>query len=741
MKRNHLAKVIISIILALFFWTYTCMSIELFKVYTNKEIFKLGYFITALVCSAVVCFLGVTKFKMNKTARVIAGILVYITAIFGAMQISISFSGGFTAKPYIYFVNVAFWLAFAGIGLLASGSLRVSAITALATSYAFNAISFIIYCFRGTSLMPTDILAWGTAMNVASQYEFELKYPMITSTILSVALIMLAFKFPLKLSFKGRPFIMRAVGATVTAASVLFITMGDYSKIDVSVYDQYFANYNFGSAFSFYVNSTKMGLKKSNTYNPELLQEKLLSYSQPEALISNTDAAATPTAAPEIKYDEDGDPIVNTQTTPAPTPTPSTAPREDDASQNGLLNSTLSADGEKPNIIVVMNESFSDPAVINEFSTNEDYMPFFRSLENNCIKGELLVSPFGGYTCNTEYEFLTGMSTGVLQAYSAPYLQMIFKKLPYSLPMHMRKLGYRSIALHPFDADSWNRSNIYPYLSFDEFISKENLAKYSEFPEYLRGYVSDKGNYGAIINLLLKKDKDQRNFIFNITMQNHGGYTAKNYKNKIFLQDMKGNYPQAEQYLSLMKDSDDALRYFLNELKKFDEPMMVVMFGDHMPNLETGFYEELYGKPLSSISYEESLSRYKIPFMIWTNYEMDAADKSEIKTSPCFLSNKMMEIAKLPKSRVQQYLDELQESMIQINPAVYTAPNGDHHMHSDLPDKIAEYYDMQYAILKGAHLDYDYEFKSDELKMLGNMVISPKYFFGDEYERIKSANP
>ncbi|MGN0164050.1 MAG: LTA synthase family protein, partial [Candidatus Ornithomonoglobus sp.] len=669
-KRNNVVKIVITIILALFFWTFTCINVELFKVYTDKEIFMTGYFIAALVCSLVICFLGVTKFRLNKIAVAITGVLVYIVSIFGAMQISISFAGGFQAKAYIYFINVLFWLAFGALGLLISGSLRVSAITALSASYIFNASSFIVYCLRGTALMPTDIYAWGTAMNVATQYEFELQYPMITSTALFVALIMLAFKFPVRLNFKARPFVMRGIGAVALAASVAVITMGDYSYADVSIYDQSLANYNYGSAFSFYVNCTKMGLKKSDTYNPEKLDEKLLSYEQPEAVEISTPAPET--AKEPTDSDDAASMIVAANTTAEPEPT--AAPETGE-----IMKTTLSETGEKPNIVVVMNESFSDLAAVGDFETNEDYMPFFRGLENNTIKGELLVSPFGGYTCNTEYEFLTGMSTGVLQSRSAPYLQNIFRKLPYSLPMHMRELGYRSIAIHPFSADSWNRTNVYNDLSFDEFISLENFATLSEYPEYLRGYVSDKGDYGAIINYFLGKDPDERAFIFNITMQNHGGYTNKLYKSKIFLQNMSGDYPQTEQYLSLIKDSDDALRYFLNELKKFDEPIMVVMFGDHMPNIEAGFYEELYGKPLSGISQEESLSRYKVPFIIWANYDIE--EESGILSSPCFLSNKLMEAAKLPKSRVQQYLDELQKDVIQINPAVYTDPSGAHHMH------------------------------------------------------------
>ena len=36
---------------------------------------------------------------------------------------------------------------------------------------------------------------------------------------------------------------------------------------------------------------------------------------------------------------------------------------------------------KRPNIIVIMDEAFSDLAVRGEFTTNEDYMPFIHSLQ------------------------------------------------------------------------------------------------------------------------------------------------------------------------------------------------------------------------------------------------------------------------------------------------------------------------------------------------------------------------
>lgn len=656
-KRNNTAKVIISCSLALFFWTFTCLNKELFYVYDGGGMrFRLGYFLSAMGCSAAVGVLGSLKVCLGNKARRVVGVLVYIASLFGAMEISILFSDGFTSGLDIFFFNMVFYAAAAGIGLLISGSLRASAITALAVSYTFNGICFIVYCLRGSPLTPTDISAFGTAMNVAANYEFKLRYQMITATAAATALIMLAFKFPIGLWQKTGRRVMRCFGAAAAALCVAFIALSDFSEYDVSEYDQYYANLTYGATFSFYVNSTKIGLDESETYDPEKLEEILLSYGDEES------------------------------------------------------GSTAAGD-DKPNIIVIMNESFADLKAVGDFKTNEDYMPYFRSLKKNTVKGTLFVSPFGGYTCNTEYEFLTGMSVGVLGSRTTPYLQSIFEKLPYSLNTHLKALGYRTTALHPYYADGWNRTLVYDCLSFDRFISLENFTDYSSYPEYIRGYISDKSSYDAVLNLLYRKDPEYREFIFNITMQNHGGYTDDTYESKIFLQDMVGQYPETEQYLTLIKESDDALKYLLDNLKDFDEPTIVMMFGDHMPNVEREFYEELYGAPLEEVDGGRIQMRYMVPFMMWANYDIDEDDG--VYTSPCYLSNMIMEAAGLPKSRVQLWLDDMSSVMSQLNPMGYYDPEGYWHSYSDT-DKDSEYYDMEYALLTGEPLSYDFEYPTEE---------------------------
>ena len=114
-----------------------------------------------------------------------------------------------------------------------------------------------------------------------------------------------------------------------------------------------------------------------------------------------------------------------------------------------------------------------------------------------------------------------------------------------------------------------------------------------------------------------------------MTMQNHGGYeeTYDNFAQEVHLTgEMEGKYPKTDQYLSLMKKSDEALEYLLDYFSQCEEPTMIVVFGDHQPSVEDEFYDEIAGVPSSQVPTPERLMWYETPFIIWTNYEQPSQD-------------------------------------------------------------------------------------------------------------------
>ena len=312
-----------------------------------------------------------------------------------------------------------------------------------------------------------------------------------------------------------------------------------------------------------------------------------------------------------------------------------------------------------------MNESFSDLSTAGDFTTNTDYMPFWHSLTENTVKGSLCVPVFGSMTSNTEYEFLTGDSMSILPFGSNAY-QFNVKPGTYSLVSTLKAQGYEAVAMHPYPGENWNRNTCYKNMGFSQFY---DIDYYSGCEE-LRNYVSDKADFDKIIEQVENKaDPDDKLFLFNVTMQNHGGYSKAfdNFDQEVWLTgDMEGKYPQADRYLSLIKKSDEAFEYLINYFSQCDEPTMIVMFGDHQPSVEDEFFDELAGMPSYEVPTEDKLMWYQTPFVIWTNYKQPSRDMG--KLSSIYLSTYMLKAAGLEMTPYNRLLLSLSEDVPVVHP-------------------------------------------------------------------------
>ena len=263
-------------------------------------------------------------------------------------------------------------------------------------------------------------------------------------------------------------------------------------------------------------------------------------------------------------------------------------------------------------------------------------------------------------------------------------------------------MGYENIALHPYYARGWNREKVYGLMGFDKFISMDNMGDYqnrNEF-EYIRCYMSDRTSYSAAINQFTSKNKDKPMFLFNITMQNHGGYKYNlgSWKDTVHITNMKGEYPEAEQYLSLVKESDIAFSELIDWFSAWDEPTVILMFGDHQPGIEQGFYEELYGKSLDQVNGEDMLKRYTVPFLIWANYDIEAKDN--VLTSTNYLQNLLLETAGLPKGSVNNFVDKVKAEVPAINALGHYDTSGNWLNNDTLkPEILSQYKNLEYYLL------------------------------------------
>ena len=329
-----------------------------------------------------------------------------------------------------------------------------------------------------------------------------------------------------------------------------------------------------------------------------------------------------------------------------------------DDNSDAANNTAITDKSDYPNIIVVMDEAFSDLSVLGDFDTNTDYMPFVHSLEKgneNTITGYLNTSVCGGNTADTEFEFLTGNTMAFLPVGSIPYQQYIKSTTP-SLASYLKSIGYATYAQHPYYGSGWNRDTVYPLLGFDNLSFMQDYSN----QRFVRKYISDETSFDRIVETYENKPDGQPAFIFNVTMQNHGGYTDTYYGFDNTVTADKLNNSALDQYLSLIKMTDEDLKNLIEYFSNVDEKTIVVFFGDHQPN-DTVASSVLAanGMDYNNLSNEELKLRYQVPYVIWANYDIDEAAGKD--TSVNYLAANVLKAAGVPTNDYQSFLLKLQE--------------------------------------------------------------------------------
>ena len=290
----------------------------------------------------------------------------------------------------------------------------------------------------------------------------------------------------------------------------------------------------------------------------------------------------------------------------------------------------------KPDVIVLMSESLWDPTRLPNVKLSPDPMPTIREMQS----GNVFSPEFGGMTANVEFEALTGFSNAFLPYGSIPYQQYIRNPIP-SLATFFRGEGYVSRAVHPFQKWFWNRSAVYAAFGFQDFRSEENMPAMQK-----RGiFASDESLTKEIIRQA--DAMDDPFFFFTVTLQGHGPYEANRYaKNTI---KVEGNLPDAdrqvlETYAQGVKEADDSLKKLMDWAKERDRETIVVIFGDHLPPLNTvytstGFMPGVTASRKGSL--EEMKAQHETPLVVWSNKTGPVKDIGTI--SPAFLSYKILQ--------------------------------------------------------------------------------------------------
>lgn len=269
----------------------------------------------------------------------------------------------------------------------------------------------------------------------------------------------------------------------------------------------------------------------------------------------------------------------------------------------------------RPSVICIMDESFDDLSFMDGLGVGYEGPEFYHDWPDTVLRGSLAVSVQGGGTCNTEFEFFTGSALAYVGSGKYPYTIYSLAEAP-SLPRQFAEMGYETTAIHPESGNNWNRRTVYQALGFDEFIDIEGF----EGAERFHSGVSDGATFDKILEVLQESDEPQ--FIFGLTMQNHGSYSQGN----IPADQLRGYAPEGlgaeaavelNEYLACADATGRDLGRLVSELVALDRPVVLVFFGDHQPYITPELASLLYP---DADNLTRGLMTFRATYAVWANY-------------------------------------------------------------------------------------------------------------------------
>lgn len=628
-------KIYIPVLLAIFF---SQLSIVTLRYFVQKE--GESYGLRRDWNNTFQKLLYVPKTITEKIFSYLFYILALVSPLFSYFLLQNTYSriGNVHTTSHIYNLILVYVIFF----LIAwiSTSLRFSIVFIIAAGLIFGILNKVMIDVRDAPLMYYNLFQIQDGLNVAGKVDVIFTQRIFQSIILGCIFLSFATFLPVRewgIGWKKR-FILSSLGILATIISLPYISRTVYQSANIKLsywrIDSTYSKNGFPLSFISYYEDAKIAQPAG--YNRDYVEEIL---------------KANPV-------------------------------------QEGSVSEQL------PNIVLIQNESQTDFTNLPNLQLTSDPLRFQHSLNENTIKGELVVSSFGGGTANTEYEILTSNSLVLLSPSVFPYQQLI-RSEQNSLVNYLDKLGYSSAAMHPQPANNYNRKNVYNYFGFDTsyFLNSEPdiLGLFSL--SYERNFISDRSLFEGITNLYQNKEAGKPLFNFVVTMQGHGGYIDPNYPTEVeVVSNQQDAFVAENEFFTSLKKTDEAFENLITFFKNYSEPTIVIMYGDHQPSLSETFYD-------TYLDSENPSAKYRTPFVIWSNFDLPEA--SGLTMSPNYLVPYLMEMLSgtnhsLPLSSYYQFLNETRQEVPVVTTWGYVQ-NGEFITEPEnLPNLLEEYRMVEY---------------------------------------------
>lgn len=303
-----------------------------------------------------------------------------------------------------------------------------------------------------------------------------------------------------------------------------------------------------------------------------------------------------------------------------------------------------------PNVLFIMSESYADFRKYPSLQIDPDTYDGFDRLAEEGYRGNITVPTFGGYTVRSEFELTTGLPVRSLGNAQIPIQLLDTSRENPSFARIYQNLGYTTSYIHPFSASFYGREEVYSTYGFDNLIFEDGLTvPQNEF----RGHTDDATVYAQILDTM--RSTTGRDYIFTTTLQNHEPYSGQ-------------STSELDAYLEGICLSDSELEDFINMLRGFEEPTVVVFVGDHFPffSPSDNVYEKL------GVQSDNCAPVYQQSSLIWANYQLDYTAISNEQTSAFYLPHMVYRLIGAPENAFVNTVLSIQKQVPVYSPTFVT---------------------------------------------------------------------
>ena len=508
------------------------------------------------------------KIKKNHVLAlfILAGVLDYIIEALGRLS-PVAALQFFGEHPLITFCNVMLIMAVISLSLLFKR--RVFAACMLSLLWlSIGIINGIILTNRMTPFNVKDLSTLSEAQSILTNY-FSVKSLIIIGAGAALFVLLVIVLFRKTPRSKGK------IDYRKSVASILIIILVAFGSITggmkLGVLDTFFPSLPYayrvnGVPYSFMITWVKTGIDKPKGYSEEMIKGVFTGGEL------GTDGIYTP--------------------------------GKDDTEKPK----------QKPNIVFVQLESFIDPTIAKNIEYSKDPIPYYRKLLKKYSSGYLTVPAVGAGTANVEFEAITGISARFFGPGEYPYKSILTETTCESTPYDLRQVGYTSHAIHNHRGAFYNRNTVFANLGFDTFTCLEYMNNVVKTP---KNWAKDTILTENIIDAL--NSSEGPDYIYTISVQGHGKYPSEKVIEDPVIEvtkapdeEMKWSY---EYYANQVYEMDLFVKELTDALEDYDEDVVLVMYGDHLPALDMT---------------EENLTTgdlYKTQYVIWSNFGLEKKDE------------------------------------------------------------------------------------------------------------------